>query len=107
MAHSGGAQGAGFSPRSHSEAALSQQNPGQMIPVANTLKAKIGGRFGGIDPAALAAAEALLKGLAANFGQWMQDELTKLKASRELIRAEGYTAVTGESLYFRAHDLKS
>ena len=85
---------------------MSQQNTGQMIPVNNTLKAKIGGRFGGIDPAALAKAEAALKGLADNFGQWMQDELVKLAAARERIRVEGYSAETGENLYFRAHDLK-
>ena len=85
---------------------MSQQNPGQMIPVPNTLKAKIGGRFGGIDPSALAKAEAALKGLADNFGQWMQDELVKLTAARERIRAEGFTAETAENLYFRAHDLK-
>jgi hypothetical protein len=85
---------------------VSQQNQGQMIPAPNTLKLKIGGRFGGIDPAALAKAEAALKGLADNFGQWMQDELVKLDASRERIRAEGFNAETGENLYFRAHDLK-
>src|SRR5579872_3066420 len=82
------------------EAALTQ---GQMIPVSNTLKLKIGSRFGGIDPAALAKAEAALKGLSDNFDQWMQDELGKLDAARARITAEGYTA---ETLYFRAHDLK-
>ena len=85
---------------------MSQQTQGQMIPVSNTLKLKIGGRFGGIDPAALAKAEAALKGLSDNFGQWMEDELTKLAAARERIRNEGYNAETGENLYFRAHDLK-
>jgi hypothetical protein len=77
-----------------------------MIPVSNTLKLKIGSRFGGIDPAALAKAEAALKGLADNFDQWMQDELVKLDAARARIATEGFTAETGENLYFRAHDLK-
>ena len=85
---------------------MSQANPGQMISVPNTLKAKIGGRFGGIDPAALAKAEAALKGLSDNFGQWMEDELTKLASARERVRSEGYNAETAENLYFRAHDLK-
>lgn len=85
---------------------MSQQNQGQMIPVSNTLKLKVGSRFGGIDPAALAKAEAALKGLADNFDQWMQDELTKLDAARERVRAEGFNAETAENLYFRAHDLK-
>lgn len=85
---------------------MSQQNQGQVIPVSNTLKLKLGGRFGGIDPSALAKAEAALKGLSDSFGQWMQDELTKLDAARERIRTDGYTAETAENLYFRAHDLK-
>ena len=85
---------------------MSQQNQGQVIPVSNTLKLKLGGRFGGIDPAALAKAEAALKGLSDSFGQWMQDELTKLDAARDRIRGDGYTAETAEALYFRAHDLK-
>ncbi|HZC17883.1 MAG TPA: Hpt domain-containing protein [Caulobacteraceae bacterium] len=77
-----------------------------MTPVSNTSKLKIGGRFGGIDPAALAKAEAALKGLSDNFDQWMQDELGKLNAARASITSDGYTAETGENLYFRAHDLK-
>jgi hypothetical protein len=85
---------------------LSQQTQGQMIPVSNTLKLKMGNRFGGIDPAALAKAEAALKGLSDNFDQWMQDELTKLDAARAHITSDGFTAETGENLYFRAHDLK-
>jgi hypothetical protein len=88
------------------EAALSQHMQGQVIPVPNTLKSKVGGRFGGIDPAALAKAEAALKGLSNNFAQWMTDELVKLDAARERVRNDGYNAETAESLYFRAHDLK-
>ena len=41
--------------------------PGQMIPAPNALKLKVGGRFGGIDPSAIAKAEAALKSLSANF----------------------------------------
>ena len=85
---------------------MSQPNQAQVIPVPNTLKAKFGGRFGGIDPAALAKAEAALKGLSNNFAQWMDDELVKLDAARERVRNEGYDAQTAEALYFRAHDLK-
>ena len=77
-----------------------------MIPPSNSLKLKLGSRLGGIDPAALAKAEAALRGLSDNFGQWMQDELTKLGAARERIHAEGYNAETAEGLYFRAHDMK-
>lgn len=64
------------------------------------------GAFGGIDAAAIARAEAALKAMSAQFGQWMQDELDKLDAARAAVTAQGYDAQTAEGLYFRAHDLK-
>jgi hypothetical protein len=85
---------------------VSEPKPGHMIPASNSLKLKAGSRFGGIDAAALAKAEAALKGLAGNFDQWMDDELSKLDAARARIHAEGFNAETAENLYFRAHDLK-
>lgn len=63
-------------------------------------------KFGGLDAAAIARAEAALKSLSSNFGEWMDDELAKLEAARDRIRAEGFTVETAENLYFRAHDLK-
>ena len=44
--------------------------------------------------------------MSGQFGQWLQDEITKLDAAQAAIRAEGYNAATAEGLYFRAHDLK-
>lgn len=88
------------------EAALSNSNPGQVIQVPNTLRMKVGGRMGGIDPAAIAKAEAALKSLSGNFAQWMNDELAKLEVARGQVRAEGLTTETCETLYLRAHDLK-
>jgi len=85
---------------------VSQTNQGEVIPASNGLKLKLGGRFGGIDPDALAKAEAALKSLSNNFDAWMQDELTKLDSARQRIHAEGHTAETAENLYFRSHDLK-
>jgi len=85
---------------------VSQQNPGQLIQVPNTLRLKVGGRFGAIDPSAIAKAEAALKSLSGNFAQWLQDEVVKLEAARQRVKAEGLTAETMESLYLRAHDLK-
>lgn len=68
----------------------------------------LGGRFkfGGLDPAAVAKAEAALKTLSVNFDQWMNEELGRLEAARERVRSEGYNAKTAENLYMRAHDIK-
>jgi hypothetical protein len=85
---------------------VSQQNPGQVIPVPNTLRLKVGGRLGALDPNAIAKAEAALKSLSGNFAQWLQDEVVKLEAARQRVRAEGVSPETMESLYLRAHDLK-
>ncbi len=82
------------------------QQPGQTIHVPNTLKFKVGGRIAGIDPAAIAKAEAALKSLSSNFAEWLQDEITKLDAARARIRSDGWTMETAENLYLRVHDLK-
>lgn len=68
----------------------------------------LGGRlkFGGLDADAVARAEAALKSLSANFDQWMNDELAKLEAAREVVHAQGYTAATADALYRRVHDIK-
>lgn len=85
---------------------MSESNPGQVIPAPNTLRLRVGGRLGGIDPAAIAKAEAALKSLSGNFAQWLNDEVTKLEDARARVKAEGITQANGESLYLRAHDLK-
>lgn len=78
----------------------------QIIRVPNTLRAKVGGKFGGIDSAAIAKAEAALADLSSQFGQWLEDEITKLDAARAQIHDKGLVKETAEGLYFRAHDLK-
>lgn len=84
---------------------MSEFKPGQNYqPPGGGLR--LGGRLGGIDPAALAKAEAALKSLSANFGQWMATELDKLDVAWSDIRTRGPTAETMEALYLRAHDLK-
>ena len=85
---------------------MSQQNPGQVIPAPNNLRLKVGGRFGTIDPSAIAKAEAALKSLSGNFSQWLADEVVKLDAARQTVRAQGVSPETMETLYLRAHDLK-
>ena len=81
-------------------------NPAQVIRPPNTLRLKVGGGFGGIDANAIAKAEAALKAMSSQFGQWLQDEITKLDAAQAAIRAKGLNAETADELYFRAHDLK-
>ena len=85
---------------------MSNDSPMQVINQPNSLKLKLGGRFGGIDMAAIAKAEAALASLSGNFAQWMQEELQKLEAARQAIRVDGMTTQSAEGLYFRAHDLK-
>ena len=82
---------------------MSQQNPVIQPP---NLRLKVGGRFGAIDPAAIAKAEAALKSLSGNFAQWLSDEVVKLDAARQRVRDEGMTIEAMETLYLRAHDLK-
>ena len=79
---------------------------GQLIQVPNTLRAKVGGRFGSIDASALAKAEAALKDLSSQFSQWLQDELDKLDGARAAIRTEGVNRKTMDQLFLHAHDLK-
>ena len=82
---------------------MSQQNPVTQPP---SLRLKLGGRFGAIDPSAIAKAEAALKSLSGNFTQWLHDEVVKLDAARQRVRDEGVNVETMETLYLRAHDLK-
>jgi hypothetical protein len=85
---------------------VSDHSKAQITPPANSLRLKLGGRFGGIDADAIAKAEAALKSLSGQFAQWLDDEINKLDAARAAIQANGYTPETSESLYLRAHDLK-
>ncbi len=86
---------------------MNEPKSGQMFQAPNALRLKVGGgRLGAIDPAAIARAEAALKGLSGNFTQWLNDEIGKLDTARGVVRAEGPSVENMESLYLRAHDLK-
>lgn len=85
---------------------MSQGGPGQVIQVPNMLRLKVGGKGAPLGPDVLARAEAALKSLSGQFGQWLQDEIDKLDAARAQIEAQGLTAATAEGVYMRAHDLK-
>jgi hypothetical protein len=94
-----------FQADAQGEASVTNKSAAEVIQVPNMLKLKVGGR-GGIDMAAIAKAEAALKSLSGNFAQWLDDEIVKLEAARQDVRAQGLTAATVETLYLRAHDLK-
>ncbi|MGH6992326.1 MAG: Hpt domain-containing protein [Caulobacteraceae bacterium] len=83
--------------------ALSPMDAPRGAPSAGA-RLRIGGM--GIDPEAVARAEAALKSLSANFAQWLADEIAKLGQARARIDHEGFTPETMEGLYMRAHDLK-
>ena len=85
---------------------MSEPNSVQVIPASNALREKVGGRFGAIDPAAIAKAEAALQSLSGNFAQWLNDEVVKLDGARLRVKNEGQNAETMECLYLRCHDLK-
>lgn len=87
-------------------ASLQADSPVEVIQVPNTLRMKVGSRFGGIDPSAVAKAEAALKGLSNQFAQWLADEIAKLEEARAAIKTEGLNRQTADRLYLHCHDLK-
>lgn len=84
---------------------MTQQGQGRVIPVANTLRLKVGGG-GGIDLVALARAEQAIKGLTLNCDQLMREELSKLDEARARMRIAGFTAEAADGLRERATDLR-
>lgn len=84
---------------------MNESKPSQMQ-LAPSGGFRLAGRLGGIDPAALAKAEAALKSLSSNFAAWMDAEITKLDAAWGLVCANGATKEAMDALYLRAHDLK-
>lgn len=78
---------------------------GEIIQVPNTLRQKVGPRFG-VDAFALLKAEAALKSLSPQFAQWLQDEVVKLETARAALHGQGATPATMDSLYLHSHDLK-
>ncbi len=81
------------------------ERPQTIVP-PNLLKARVAPKLGVLTPDALAKAEAALKSLSANFGQWLNDEIAKLEAARQAISTQGMSQDTADQLYTHAHDLK-
>jgi hypothetical protein len=77
-----------------------------LIQPPNSFRSRLGGRLPSIDPNAIAKAEAALKGLSAQFGDWLRDEVAKLEAAYAVLKAEGPTQAAMDGVYARGHDLK-
>jgi len=77
-----------------------------LIQPPNAFRSRLGGRLPTIDPGAIAKAEAALKGLSAQFGEWLRDEVAKLEAAYAVLKAQGPTQAAMDGVYARAHDLK-
>lgn len=78
----------------------------EFITPPNNLKAKLGNRLGAFDVGAVARAEAALKAMSSQFGDWLNDELAKLEASHKAVLSTGLAEKELEEFYRRAHDLK-
>ena len=74
-------------------------------PVAPSLRPSLGGRSP-FDPKVVSRAEAALQSLAGRFAEWLGEELQKLDQTHAAVKKEGWTFLTAERLYLRAHDLK-
>jgi hypothetical protein len=85
---------------------VAQAEKAQIIQVPNTLRAKVGGKLGALDPSAITRAEEALASLSDHFESWLDEEIDKLYAAQEHIRQVGYNTETAEALYYRCHDLK-
>jgi hypothetical protein len=77
-----------------------------LIQPPNAFRSRLGGRLPTIDPSAIAKAEAALKGLSAQFGEWLRDEVAKLESAYAVLKADGPTQAAMDGVYARGHDLK-
>lgn len=85
---------------------MAQKPNAQIVKPPNPLKRKLRGKLPKMDPAAIARAEASLKELSANFGDWIKDEVNKLDESFRSIDPANLSDDDRTKLYRSAHDLK-
>lgn len=83
-----------------------EEKIGEIIRPPNNLKKKVGGKMAEADPHAIAAAEAALASLSANFEEWIHAEIDKLDAAHQAVKTDGLAGTAGKELYNTAHDLK-
>ena len=84
---------------------MTKQKPIEIFTPPNMLKAKAGGSGLGLDMAALKRAEAVMENLKAEFGEWMEADVEKLGASRDVYAGQP-DAETRDMLYRASHDIK-
>lgn len=85
---------------------MAGQRPLEVITPPNMLRAKVGGRLGGLNLAAVERAEAALRQMAHEFDAWLKTEVEALDAARETARREGFANGARAELVRHAHDLK-
>ena len=78
----------------------------EIIQIPNTLRAKVGGKLGALDPEAITRAEAALADLSTQFESWLMDEIKKVDDVQARIKVEGFTTKNCDALYVCGHDLK-
>jgi hypothetical protein len=84
---------------------MSRQQPIELFMPPNTLRAKAGGGFGGIDMAALKRAETTLESLKSEFGTMAGEGVAALAAAHKAYAAEP-SLEHRDTLLRTAHDLK-
>ena len=78
----------------------------QITQPPDRLRAKVGADFTGVDPEAVARAEAALQAMSGQFGGWLEEEVARLEAARRRRHAPDADQASLQELQLRAHDLK-
>ena len=84
---------------------MSAKHPIEIFMPPNMLKAKVGGRIGGVDVAALKRAEKALDELKNEFGEWINTDIARLAEARSTYQA-AQNDDTRNDLYRASHDLR-
>jgi HPt (histidine-containing phosphotransfer) domain-containing protein len=85
---------------------MPRQKPIEVITPPNVLKAKIGGALPALDQNAIARAEAALEKLSDQFGDWINEEVSRLSEAWANYEKAPNTRPAKYELHRRAHDLK-
>lgn len=84
---------------------MPKEQPIEIFMPPNMLKAKVGGRIGGIDMAAVRRAEQAMAALKSEFGDWISADVTALNDASASFKADAGTEQR-EALFRASHDLR-